>query len=110
MFTGLLLSAALAVAVPTDDRIETGKVSVQKMLKDPVSALFNDLKVVPVENSWVLCGQVRARNGFGGYNEPDFFIAFADEAFLRSQTFGSQRMMMTFDAEYQKTCGVQIVR
>jgi hypothetical protein len=48
-----------------------GRKAVQNYLKDPESAKFRDLQV----NGVTLCGEVNARNTFGGYTGFQKFIA-----------------------------------
>lgn len=111
MFNGLLLSialTALAPTPPTDSRLDNGMKIVLTRLKDPDSARFSEVEVVQHGSEWAVCGTVRAKNGLGGYNEPDFFIAVGQEAFLRSENH-SLRQFQVFDEVYQEACGRSIV-
>jgi len=51
--------------------IELGKKSVQKRLKDPWSANFQNLTIHrgthPVDETYYVCGEVNSKNAFGGY-------------------------------------------
>jgi hypothetical protein len=51
-------------------------------LKDPDSARFSQIQVKKSEREHrtVLCGVVNAKNGFGGYGEPQRFTAVRVEA------------------------------
>lgn len=59
----------LAAALPgcsrsPEEQVEAAvKDAILEQLKDPASAQFSDLRVVPGG----LCGEVNAKNGFGGY-------------------------------------------
>jgi hypothetical protein len=49
---------------------------VRQRLRDPASAEFSDLRVIPgrSQGSKTVCGRVNARNGFGGMTGPGRFI------------------------------------
>lgn len=52
------------------------QVLVRQRLRDPSSAEFSDLRVIPGGGaSPTVCGRVNARNGFGGVTGPRRFIA-----------------------------------
>ena len=61
--------------------------AVEAKLKDPDSADFRDIKVHHVGTKTAVCGEVNAKNGFGGYTGFERFIsAGAKElTFLESQ-------------------------
>lgn len=57
-----------APARATSAQIEAAKAHVSRRLKDPDSALFRGFAAYSLSNGQtVLCGEVNARNSFGGY-------------------------------------------
>ncbi len=66
--------------------ILTGKDTVKAKLKDPESADFRNVRFFSGGGIPVACGEVNAKNGFGGYNGFERFIATGPEgAFLESE-------------------------
>jgi hypothetical protein len=52
----------------TDESLtETGLSHVRNQLKDPGSAQFRNVRVVPYKNGRVVCGEVNGKNSYGGY-------------------------------------------
>lgn len=60
-------------------RIDALKVKVTELLKDPESAQFKDVALTP---GGALCGEVNARNSFGGYVGFKRFVATDEKAFI----------------------------
>ena len=50
-----------------DDAIAKGKEAVANGMKDPFSAVFKDLRLMKFRDMYVTCGQVNAKNSYGGY-------------------------------------------
>ncbi len=48
---------------------------IKAKLKDPDSARFSNTFVSKISGVPVVCGLVSARNGFGGYSEPQLFVS-----------------------------------
>lgn len=55
--------------------VDTAKEDVRKILRDPDSAIFPSASVSRKMGKPVVCGQVNARNGFGGMTGPKRFVA-----------------------------------
>lgn len=79
MALATLLPATMAAAQSTDftkDEVEskiTGYVAMSalymaKNLKDPASAMFQDVYVVKIGTSIIICGEVNSKNSYGGYS------------------------------------------
>ena len=49
------------------EAIEAGKLAVTSSLKDPDSAKFRNTRLVPHLQGAVVCGEVNAKNSYGGY-------------------------------------------
>jgi hypothetical protein len=61
----------------------------KEKLKDPDSAEFRDVRFYSGAGVPVACGEVNAKNGFGGYNGFERFVALGPEgAFLDSEVSG----------------------
>lgn len=63
-------------AAPTEEQelLSDAQVRITRLLRDPDSAKFSDLKVhVTHEGEKVVCGQVNARNALGGMTGPKHF-------------------------------------
>ena len=73
-------------ALPSAQYRAAAKELVRRQLRDPASATFSDVRVYPPRGnrSAVVCGRVAARNGFGGMNVPQRFIA-ANQTILEAQ-------------------------
>lgn len=50
-----------------DQAIEKGKEGVVALLKDPDSAKFRNVALKPFGDGKVVCGEVNAKNSYGGY-------------------------------------------
>ena len=87
------LYAAQSMTSEESEFWSKAKKSVEKKLKDPESAryrnlLFTKSKMAPFEVV-VVCGEVNAKNSFGGYAGFGRFSAMADGAYLDSEKGGS---------------------
>lgn len=49
------------------EEIEAAKQSIVASMKDPESAQFRNLVVIEKQGKRVVCGEVNAKNAFGGY-------------------------------------------
>jgi hypothetical protein len=54
---------------------EKGKTEIAKLLRDPSSAEFDEVRVSRKQAAPVVCGKVNSRNGFGGMTGNKRFIA-----------------------------------
>lgn len=69
--------------------IEVGKNKIKDTLKDAESAKFQNVHFYSGGGVPVVCGEVNARNSFGGYNGFERFVAAGDQiAALESQVEG----------------------
>ncbi|MBB4865473.1 hypothetical protein HNP46_004367 [Pseudomonas nitritireducens] len=67
---------------PTDQQIESAKAVITSMLKDPESARFSGIIGVQVEgrpSASAICGNVNAKNSYGGYVGSVPFMVFGDK-------------------------------
>jgi hypothetical protein len=72
---------------PSDaEAIARAKAALVKSLKDPESARISDVvrKTSPVGADYI-CGQVNAKNGFGGYTGSKAFLYYVADAKLMSE-------------------------
>jgi hypothetical protein len=60
--------------------ITSSEESVKQKLKDPDSAQFKDVRFYSGSGIPVTCGQVNAKNGFGGYTGFERFVAVGPKA------------------------------
>jgi RNA polymerase subunit RPABC4/transcription elongation factor Spt4 len=62
--------------------------AVKAQLRDPESAKFSNVTVVHKPGSTAVCGEVNARNGFGGYTGYQQFMASGQMAVIRTAATG----------------------
>jgi len=74
------------------------KTEVSKLLKDPDSAKFEDLRVSRKIGSPVVCGTVNSRNSFGGMSGRQRFISGGGTAIEEQMEAGAM------DEVWAKTC------
>lgn len=67
-----------------ESAIQLAKESVQLGLKDPESAQFRNVRLVGYNGSKVICGEVNAKNSYGGYVGHKKFIASPSGAKVES--------------------------
>lgn len=63
----IAIAPVLVIAQPTPQLVSRAKAAIAEQLKDPYSAVYSDLRTRRSEGRTVLCGQVNAKNSFGGY-------------------------------------------
>jgi hypothetical protein len=66
--------------------IEAALEQVREMLKDPASAQFRNVRVVDHAKGKVVCGEVNAKNSYGGYVGFTLFVAGVNGAQLYSES------------------------
>lgn len=74
--------AFLANGGTKDDLISKGEKAVAYSLKDPESAKFRNVRVSPYMGGYVVCGEVNAKNSYGGYTGFTRFFGDADAGTL----------------------------
>lgn len=62
--------------------LEAAKQNLTLGLKDPMSAQFKNVRLVDYNNGKVICGEVNAKNSYGGYIGFQRFIASPSEAVI----------------------------
>lgn len=70
----------------TDQEMAFAKSAVSRTMRDPASVQFRDLNtyVLSVTGDRILCGELNARNGFGGYSGyAPFYIRFQNDQIKR---------------------------
>lgn len=75
-----VLITSCAPPSPDQEKADTIKAAILSNLKDPESAKFSNMRLWLV----VLCGEVNAKNSFGGYTGADKFYASENSVTLRS--------------------------
>lgn len=68
--------------ITTAERIETAKMMFSVMLKDAESARFRNVELVKTVFGTVICGEVNAKNGMGGYIGFTEFVTAGSALFL----------------------------
>jgi outer membrane murein-binding lipoprotein Lpp len=76
MIAGCSDRAATAPSESPD--ISSAKAAVVRLLKDPDSAQFRDVAIVKSKAYTAVCGEINAKNGFGGYVGFQPFYALSD--------------------------------
>ncbi|HBP0911849.1 TPA: hypothetical protein L5599_003521 [Pseudomonas aeruginosa] len=85
---------------PTDQQIESAKAVITSMLKDPESARFSGITGVQVEgtpSASAICGNVNAKNSYGGYVGSVPFMVFGDKGQIweSSSRFSVMNQLLT---------------
>lgn len=57
------------------EAIESAQESVRRSLKDPTSAQFRNVRLISWSSGKVICGEVNAKNSYGGYVGFKRFVA-----------------------------------
>lgn len=76
------------------------KEALEAKLKDPESARYKNVAAYHVagfSEGYAFCGEVNAKNGFGGYAGYERFVGVPDQAFLESEVSG-------FDTLWNRFC------
>jgi len=58
-----------------EEVISASEEALKNKLKDPYSAIFEDIKVFRSADAVYICGHVNAKNAFGGYIGSQYFMA-----------------------------------
>ncbi len=80
---------------------EVGKDAIKAKLKDPDSAQFRNVKFHVGMGKPVTCGEVNAKNSFGGYSGFERFIAAGDVITVMESEMAAGEM----DKTWQQLCG-----
>jgi hypothetical protein len=104
--TAKWLIPALLLAGCDAPNISRAKDSVREQLRDPESAQFKD---VSISHTGAICGQVNARNGYGGMSGFKFFFADKDGYVARLQE-DAEGADSSFWQEHSCACYTQSVR
>lgn len=67
----------------------SAKKAIAEQLKDPDSAQFKNLRVVQFASGALVCGEVNAKNSFGGYSGFQRFIANASRGDIDTRALGA---------------------
>lgn len=66
-FIALALSGQALAAGGDQAAIEQAQTAVTRELTDPGSAQFRDVFAYAKADKWIVCGEINAKNKFGGY-------------------------------------------
>lgn len=96
-----------AGAQSTDQLISDAKAAIIQKLKDPASASFRDVVYVPTAQGTggTVCGEVNAKNAYGGYVGFTPFFVVGQSALLRDELNAQ-----VFDSIYGRSCKASAVR
>ena len=72
---------------PTQGQQRLAIAAVKLQLKDPASAVFSNFDTFIVGDSRRICGEVRAKNSYGGYNNPLKFWMISQNGRVNLVTF-----------------------
>ena len=88
---------AAEAKLANEAKIAALRANVASMMKDPASVTFQNLRIA-TDNS-TLCGEVNAKNGFGGYVGFRPFFATTDKVMIRGsdKTSSFEESKMTLD-------------
>ena len=73
------------------------KQALEAKLKDPDTAKYRNVAAYHVAGAYAFCGEVNAKNGFGGYTGYERFVGVPNQAFLESE-------VADFDTLWTKFC------
>ena len=89
LLAGCVATTAIGVSPvrPNPNLVATSKSTVADAMRDPESARFRNIVSYKVANGDVIiCGEVNARNGFGGYaGYSTFYLRFREKELRRIQ-------------------------
>ncbi|TWG93604.1 hypothetical protein L599_001200000640 [Luteimonas sp. J16] len=87
-WTGVLLLGVCMAASAADDEaaIAEAKSAVERQLRDPGSAQYRDVFVRPGKQGVIVCGEVNAKNAYGGYVGFKPFMVAGTSVMLASDT------------------------
>lgn len=96
-----------AGAQSTDQLISDAKAAIIQKLKDPDSATFRNVVYAPAAQGTggTVCGEVNARNAYGGYAGFTPFFVIGQSALLRDEINAP-----AFDSIYSRSCGAAASR
>ncbi len=98
----VLTSCTPAINEPHKPSILQFENTVRQTLRDPDSAKFRDSYVYPQpDGSFVACGSVNAKNGYGGYTGYRRFIATQEMALFDG---GTALNIANFDLDWTSRC------
>ena len=85
----LLVAAHITVLAekPSQAQQRLAIAAVRSQLKDPASAVFSNFDTFVVGGSRRICGEVNAKNAYGGYNGPIKFWTVGEEGRISMVTF-----------------------
>lgn len=81
----LMTGVAISAAALTDNQLfEIAVTAVKNVLKDPYTAQFQDMYVASYtdESNYTICGDVNAKNSYGGYVGYELFYAQAKNSYI----------------------------
>lgn len=85
----IISAALLAGSQASASEIDTAKDAVAERLRDPSSAQFRNVKAGQANNGLnTVCGEVNAKNGYGGYAGYQRFITNSDGKFVYLESQG----------------------
>ena len=85
--------------------ISAAQEAVKKGLKDPDSAKFQNLRLTDYGNGKVVCGEVNAKNSYGGYVGHKRFVAGTSSATIYSISSKYQNINEASNAGIIAACG-----
>lgn len=84
--------------------IASAKKAVARSLKDPGSAQFRNVRVVPYGEGSVICGEVNGKNSYGGYVGFKSFVSGINFAEIESYEAGYGEINRAANAGLDEAC------
>lgn len=88
-----------------ESAIEKAKASIQRDLKDPDSAQFRNIRIEKFGNGKVICGEVNAKNSYGGYVGYRRFVASPESSTIESTGGRYARVNALSNTGLDAACG-----
>lgn len=84
---------------------EKGMESVKRQLKDPESARFQNIQLTDHNGGLVLCGEINAKNSYGGYVGFKRFVAGTNSATMQETNRRHPEVAAASNAGIVAACG-----
>ena len=84
--------------------IEKAKQGVRDQMKDPASVQFRNVRGYNKGGAALLCGEVNAKNSFGGYTGFDHFTYLGGYLFVNKSAAGCTACENPFNKNWNESC------
>ena len=94
----------LPASTASKAEIEKAKQGVRAQMKDPASVQFRNVRGYNKGGMALLCGEVNAKNSFGGYTGFDHFTYLAGHMFVNKPAAGCDFCENPFNKNWNESC------